>query len=286
MKYALTGFILFSLLAFALPVWADAVDDGLPPTVNEQVRLQTREMIRVGVPAEEAVAMTRRMVQQHFTDAALLQAQRQVIAACEDGLPHEPLFNKLQEGLAKQVPPENVVKAMQTVRERYQSSYRFARQITADKDRQKALGEAQAQGLAAGLQTRDMARIQEQVQERIRLQTCDDCPQLALESALAARDMARLGVASPNVAEVVGQALENGYDSPGMHRMRHQFQERAQYEDPQGLAHRYAQAFRHGQDPAADNTVGSRGATGGGIGGGGNGGGGNGGGGSGGGGRR
>ncbi len=266
MRHASAGLILFFLLVVAMPAGADAVDDGLPATVSEQVRTQTREMIRVGVPADEALAMTRSMAQQGYSDAAMRQAQHQMMAACEEGLPHEPLFNKLQEGLAKQVPPENVVKAMQTVRERYRYSYRFARQITADKTQQKALGQAQAQALAAGLQTRDMTRIQDQVRQRIRSQTCDNCPQLATESALAARDMARLGVASPNVAEVVDEALEIGYDSPRMHRMRHQFQERAQYEDPQGLAHRYANAFRYGQDPAADNAGGSQGNRGGGNG--------------------
>ena len=283
MKHASLSLVILALLASAAPVWADDVDDGLPATVSEQIRTQTREMIRAGVPADTAVEMTRSMIQHRFRDEEALQAQRQVIAACEEGLPHEPLINKLQEGLAKQVPPENVVKAMETVRERYQYTYRYARQITADPAQQKVLGKAMAQGLAAGMQSRDMERINAQVQERIRLRTCDDCPQLALESALAARDMVRLGVGSQNAGEVVCRALENGYGDPEMHRMRHQFRERAQYDDPQGLALRYAHAFRKGQDPAdgvsADAGKGGRG-------GGGNGDGGGGGGGSGGGGRR
>lgn len=254
MRHTTIGLAIFALLVSAMPVWADEVDDGLPATVNEQVRTQTRTMIRVGVPAADAVEMTRRMIQHRFRNEETLQAQRQVAAACEEGLPYEPLFNKLQEGLAKQVSPEDIVKAMQSVRERYRYAYQYARQITSDKSKQKALGEAQAQGLAAGLKTRDMQRINEQVRERIRLKTCDDCPQLALESALAARDMARLGVDSGTTGDVVRRALESGYDSAQMLRMRHQFRARVQYDDPQGLARRYARAFRKGQDPLGDQT--------------------------------
>ncbi len=49
MRKALIGFLLIGLVS-AMPVGADAVDDGLPPGVNEQVRRQTREMIQAGVP--------------------------------------------------------------------------------------------------------------------------------------------------------------------------------------------------------------------------------------------
>lgn len=254
MRHSTIGLVIFALLVSAMPVWADVVDDGLPPTVSEQVRTQTRAMIRVGVPAADAVEMTRSMIQHQFRYEETLRAQRQVVAACEEGLPHEPLFNKLQEGLAKQVPPEDIVKAMQRVRERYRYAYQYARQITSDKAKQRSLGEAQAQGIAAGLKTKDMQRINEQVRERIRLKTCDNCPQLARESTLAARDMARLGVDSGTTGDVVCRALENGYDNAQMLRMRHQFRARVRYDDPQGLANRYAHAFRNGQDPLRDRS--------------------------------
>ena len=151
MRKASIGFLLIGLLVSAMPVGADAVDDGLPPGVNEQVRTQTREMIQAGVPTEDAVKMTRNLVQHQFRNALALQAQDEVIDACRQGLPHEPLMSKLQEGLAKQVPPEKVVQAMQTVRERYAYAYRYAKQVTSDKVNQKMLGEALSQGLAAGL---------------------------------------------------------------------------------------------------------------------------------------
>jgi uncharacterized membrane protein YgcG len=255
MRKGFIGIITIFLLVSAMPVWADMVDDGLPPTVSERVRNQAREMIRAGVPADDAVAMTRSMVQNQYREEHTLQAQRQVIAACDEGLPPEPIMNKLQEGLAKKVPPEKVVKAMQTVRERHAHAYRHARQVTEDPAAQKVLGDALAQGLAAGMKPRDMARVQERVRERVRLQACDDCPQLALESALTARDMARLGVDSDTAGDVVCQALERGYGSPEMHRMRHRFRNRVHDDDPQRLAYRYAHAFRNGQDPADDTST-------------------------------
>lgn len=250
MRKTSIGFILLALIVSAMPAWADEVDDGLPPTVNERIRNQTREMIQVGVPTDDAVKMTRSMVQKQFRNELTLAAQDEVIDACRKGLPYGPLLSKLQEGLVKQVSPENIVQAMKAVRERYEYAYRHAMQVTTDKRKQNALGEAQAQGFAAGLKTRDMNRINERVMDRIRLKTCDDCPQLALESALTSRDMARLGVDSRTTGDVVCLALENGYDGPRMDRMRHQFRSGLNHEDPQGLANRYASAFRKGQDPA------------------------------------
>jgi hypothetical protein len=258
MRKGFLGIIMIALLVSAMPVWADAVDEGLPPTVSERVRNQAREMIRAGVPVDDAVNMTRSMVQNQYREELTVRAQRQVIAACDEGLPPEPLMNKLREGLAKQVPPERVVEAIQTVRERYAHAYRHARELTDDPVGQEDLGEALAQGLAAGMQPRDMARMQERVRERDRLKACDDCPRLALESALAARDMARLGVDSDTAGNVVCEALERGYGSPEMHRMRHRFRARAHQEDPQEVAHRYARAFRNGQDPADDNVAANR----------------------------
>jgi hypothetical protein len=254
MKNASIGFLLLAFLVLGVPVAADEVDDGLPMTVNERIRTQTREMIQVGVPTDDAVEMTRRMVQHRFRNELALQAQQEVIDACRKGLPYGPILNKLQEGLAKQIPPEDVVPAMRVVRERYEYAYRHANQVTKNRAAIEALGEAQAQGLAAGLKVRDMERINARVMERIRLKTCDDCPKLALESAQTTRDMARLGVDSPTTGDVVSMALEKGYDSPRMVRMRHQFRSRLNQEDPQGMANRYAHAFRNGQDPVEDES--------------------------------
>jgi hypothetical protein len=254
MKNASIGFLFLVFFMFAMPVSADEVDDGLPMTVNERIRTQTREMIQVGVPTDDAVEMTRRMVQHQFRNELALQAQQEVIDACRKGLPYGPVLNKLQEGLAKQIPPEDVVPAMRVVRERYEYAYRHANQVTKNQVQIEALGEAQAQGLAAGLKIRDMERINARIMERIRLKTCDDCPRLALESALTTRDMARLGVDSPTTGDVVCMALEKGYDSPRMVRMRHQFRSRLNQEDPQGMANRYAHAFRNGQDPVEDES--------------------------------
>ncbi len=245
-------FLLLALLVCAMPLQADEVDDGLPPTVNERIRAQTREMIQVGVPTDAALKMTRSMVREQFRNELSLEAQNEVINACREGLPYGPLLNKLQEGLSKQVPPEHIVQAMKIVHERYEYAYRYAGQVTTDKVKQNALAEAMTQGLAAGLKTRDMDQINDRIRDRIRLKTCDDCPELALESALTARDMARLGVTSDTTGDVVCQALENEYDSPGMVRMRNQFRTRLNHEDPQEMANRYAKAFRNGQDPVDD----------------------------------
>ena len=72
-------FIILSILLCASMSWGDEAVDGLPDQASEQVRTRTRDMVRAGVPEEDAVRMTRMMVQNRFQDKNILRAQQTVI---------------------------------------------------------------------------------------------------------------------------------------------------------------------------------------------------------------
>ena len=81
MRNTTTGLLSMVILIFALSVWADALDDALPATVNERVRTHTREMIQADLPMDDAVKMTRITTQYQFRNERALQAQGEVIDA-------------------------------------------------------------------------------------------------------------------------------------------------------------------------------------------------------------
>ena len=104
--------IIVGLLICAQSVWGDAVDDGLPDPVTEQIRNQTRAMINAGIPEDAAIKMTRAMVQNKFQEKTIQKAQQVVMDTVDRDLPAEPVMNKAHEGMAKNIPQERIVQAM------------------------------------------------------------------------------------------------------------------------------------------------------------------------------
>ena len=98
-------------ILMGLPVYADQVDNELPG-VEDGLKAQTREMIQAGVNAEDAIGLTRAMVQQQFSPQQMTQAREMVMTAAQKGLPVAPISNKANEGAAKNVSADRIVGAM------------------------------------------------------------------------------------------------------------------------------------------------------------------------------
>ncbi|MES0446531.1 MAG: hypothetical protein ABUJ92_08315, partial [Desulfobacterales bacterium] len=238
--------IILVVFLCVLPAWGDEVDDGLPDNAGERIRTRTRAMISVGIDGDEAVKMTRMMIQNRFQNRNTLRAQQIAIDAIENGLPAEPVMNKAFEGMAKNAPEDRVVRAMEKTRDRYSHAYSYANQFTQNRDKTNDIGNALAQGFAAGMAKGDVDRTMEELRQRTRQMTRSRTEELAKESCLALRTMARLRVPSEIAADVVTMALQQKYTAQEMKQIRHLFRTRSMSVDPTKLAQHYAYAIEQG----------------------------------------
>ena len=238
---------IFSLLFYASIALADAVDDRLPPETPDQLKVSTRQMIQAGLKDDVAIKMTRSMLENEFAIDNALKAQQIIMKAHNKGLPLEPLENKAFEGITKNVKADRIVRAMQAVLSRYAFAYERAAVLSKQKEQLTRLGNTLAAGLAAGLNNQDAAQICSTVQNRARKMSSIEHNSLTFETLKTARDMARLRVASKDVADVLIQALQKGYSAKEMKTMRAAFMSQSRTTSPQNLAKSYAKAIQQGK---------------------------------------
>jgi len=242
-KYAA---IIICFFLYAFPVLGDEVDSRLGNMTNEQVRSQTRAMINAGVPSNQAIKMTRMMIQHRFEFQHIVRAHQVVMNAIKEGLPQEPVLNKGFEGMAKNVNGTRVVQAMQNVHNRYSYAYQRAMEITPSKSQLNIIAAAIAESLAAGINKKDIEQVMLGLQQRSRQKSIAQVEPLVKESFLSLKTMAHRGVSSVNATEVVCQALEQEYSFQEMNQMRRAFRSQSMNADPTGIAKQYANSIAQG----------------------------------------
>lgn len=233
-------FLLGGALLLAPPVFADLVDQSLAQ-LPAAVKDRAREMIQKGIAGEDAVQFILAMNANRFREEQILRAQAIVLEAQGRGLPAKPIINKAFEGMAKQVPPERTLQAMEVVSSRYAFAFEQARSVTRTAEQIGRLGNMLAESLAAGLQEQDASRIMGRLQERSPKMDQNQTEELAAACLAMARDMSRLGVSSDLSSQVISSALSNGMNAAsvaGMHQsMLAQSQTHSAQTVAQGLAH-------------------------------------------------
>lgn len=230
----------------ASPVVADTVDQSLAQ-LSAAVKDGTRAMIQKGVPGEDAVQFTQAMSANRFREDQILAAQAIVLASQGRGLPTRPIMNKAFEGIAKQVPPERTLQAMEAVSSRYAFAFEQARSVTQDADQIGRLGNMLAESLAAGLKEPDASRIISELQERSPQMNQNQKEELAAACLALARDMSRLGVTSTLSSEVVSSALSNGLNTAAIAGMHQSMLAESQTHSAQTVAQGFAHGMQQGQ---------------------------------------
>ena len=258
----LTG-VLFILAATAS---ADEVEQRLsqlPTSVQER----TREMIRAGVRTEDAVQLVQGMQTNRFQMEHMLKAQAIVLETQNKGLPPMPVINKALEGMAKQVPPERTLQAMETVRSRYAFAYGQSSALTPEKKHAERLGNLLAESLAAGFSEQDASRTISRLQEQSPTLSTDGLSQLAEACLAMARDMSRLGVSSALTGQVISGAITNGLSASAIAGMNQSMLAQSQNQSAQSLAQGLAQGLQgqtsHGMNSPGQSGVGGSGSPGG-----------------------
>jgi hypothetical protein len=262
-------FITCAILLCASLAFADEVEDKLSPMATQELKANTREMIRSGINSDDAIKMTKLMLENRFRHQLILEAQHIIMNAQREGLPAGPIMNKAQEGMTKRVQHKSIVQAMESVRSRYAFAYQQAKTITQRRAQTHQIGNAIALGLAAGINQEDVGRIVQSLQHRAQEMSGADAEELARGTFTATRTMARLGVSSEAATELVCQALQNRYTARQMKTMRNAFMTRSRNENPTNLAKNYAKEIQGGkgaESPGFSGT-GQSGSSGGGHGG-------------------
>jgi hypothetical protein len=199
---------------------ADPVDEGLPKTATPQVKSSTRQMLNQAFNNEHMIDMTRQMLANNFSEQHVLEAHAILMNAHRQGLQTEPIMNKAHEGLAKQVHPNAVVRAMELVRWRYAFASKQAKAITNDKAKMNQMTAILAGSMAAGMNHEDTNRIMQVLQERTRNMSRAHAEDLAMQTFMTTRMMARVGMHSQAVGDSVCEALQQGHDAQEMQNMR------------------------------------------------------------------
>jgi uncharacterized membrane protein YgcG len=249
--------IVFILLFSATVVLADEVEDTLAGLANEQVMTATRAMIQNGIESDDAIRMTKLMLQNQFSLQQTLQAQEMLQQALQSGLPAEPLMNKAYEGMSKKTESGLVLQAMKQVQSRYSFAYKQAGQLTEEPEEISALGDLMADALAAGFERGDMEPIMTRLQEMTQTMERKGVDDLSAETCKTLRDMARLGVSSEAITDVVSEALSQEYTAQEMEALRETFMNTARKGSPEKIANSYATQMRQGESPESPGSPGA-----------------------------
>jgi hypothetical protein len=199
---------------------ADPVEEGLPKTATQEVKNSTRQMLNQGLNTENVMEMTRQMLANNFSQQHVLEAHAILMNAQRQGLQTEPIMNKAQEGLAKKVQARAVVQAMEQVRSRYAFASKQAKALTNDRAKMNQMAAVMAGSMAAGMNHEDADRIMQVLQERTRNMARAHAEDLAMQTFMTTRAMARVGMNSQAVGDSVCQALQQGYNVQEMHRLQ------------------------------------------------------------------
>lgn len=253
----LTG-VFFILSAAAS---ADEMEQGLSQ-LHPQVQERTREMIRAGVRTEDAVRLVRSMHANHFQVEQMLKVQTVVLEAQGKGLPPMPVINKAFEGMAKQVPPEKTLQAMEAVRSRYAFAYSQSWSLTSEKNHAERFGNMLAESLAAGFSEQDASQTVSRLQEHTPKLSPEHLNQLADACLAMARDMSRLGVSSNLTGQIISGAISNGLSANDITSMHQSLLAQSQTHSAQSLAQGLVQGLQQGQTSHGMSSPGQSGGSG------------------------
>lgn len=215
---------LILVLVFFLPsvLIADVLDEELPVNTPVQVKEKARQVIRLGVENQGVIKMTRTMLQNRFNEQQMIRACEIVGEARMEGLPEEPIMNKLFEGVGKRVQSENIIRVMEKVKERYQTANKYAQQISGDKEQSKILTRHIAECMSAGMSDDSITRIGRMLGD-LKAKNNREKSSLEIQTLRTAKTMARMGASSASVVDAVDKALRNGYDQNKMSRLEKAF---------------------------------------------------------------
>jgi hypothetical protein len=191
-------------------------EQGLQTQEREQLRQNLGECEKLGLDDTEIGAL--------FSESEPLQkqirTQERVLAMAREGLPVDPVTQKLQEGRRKGVSDEVLEKVCARMDEdvraanRHMEKAREAGVTPGDRDAERRRTAEMAKHMFNGLGEGDLSQLQERARIRLRDGSCttDDLT-AAAEATVKLR---AIGIESERAARVAGDALQYGYTAREM----------------------------------------------------------------------
>lgn len=195
-------------------------EDGLQAQEREQLQKHLGECKQLGLDEETTAAL--------FDEATPLKnqirAQARVLAMVREGLPVEPVMQKLREGRQKGVSGEVLERVCAQMEQNVRTANRFMKRAHED-------GVAPGSDEAERRRTREMAmhiwrglndEEMDQLRERARLRLRDgSCTTEELTAAAeTATKLKEMGVERGRALRLAGDALQNGYNAQEMNQLR------------------------------------------------------------------
>jgi hypothetical protein len=230
-------------LAILLITLCARANDAIAQQTSTQQNAWTRQMTECGVSSEAATK-----IQNHFNKQNMVRAQNIIQSARQHDLPVEPIIEKALEGTAKNVRAEKIVRAMEQVRNRYATATVEAKQMTQLKTRRQKMIRSMVHAMSAGISSEDVSDIAEQIRSRERTMSRTQYEEMAEETCLALRDMARVGTSPQETKKTLSTALQRQYSAQQIHQMRNRFIHQAQNTPPDTVAVQFQARVRAGDD--------------------------------------
>ncbi|MFC1839946.1 hypothetical protein ACFL1N_10225 [Thermodesulfobacteriota bacterium] len=243
-----SSLIILSLFFFLPAIsFADILDEELPKDTPLQIKEKARQVIRLGVENKGVVKMTQTMLQNSFSNREMLDAYEILAEAKKNGLPEDPIMNKLHEGVGKQVKSGNIIMAMEKVQARYKTAGDLAQRMTRDREQSRNMTEDIAEAMTAGMDSSDVEKIGEMLKTRTKEQSGKGTTELAEQTFKTVKTMARIGIESESTAGVIEDALRKGYDPDKMTKLKNAFIVQARTRaNPSELANYFSHSIRAG----------------------------------------
>jgi hypothetical protein len=230
--------------------FADEVDKGLPANAPSKIKESTRQVIQLGVEPNSVIKMTQRMISDNFTEQQIIAGHDLLMNAIKQDIPTEPIVSRLYEGIAKNASAENILQAMEKVRSRYELANTYTQNMKMDEDKAKVLAKEAVDCLAANIDITSMNKIKGLLQAKTQNANRSQAFDLIDKTLSTARTMAREGVDSKDIVEVMNNAFNRNYNAGQMEKLGNTFMTQARgMSSASDLAKAYSSAIKNGATP-------------------------------------
>jgi hypothetical protein len=235
-------------ISFILLVSASIASASEPQVATTELisQEQAREVFQAQLDKDDMPALLQAMNREEFSHANIVRVQQIIEEAEKEGLPTEPLTDKVYEGIAKTVDEDSIVGAVRRVRHRYAYAYQRAGELVVDPDQEKVLGDLIAGAYTAGLTEEECDSIMAALQTRTRSMNRSQVQQLSVETINTARIMAHRDVSSETISDVLVTALDKSYQAKEMEEMQHSFMNRTRYGSAEQVAQQLSNDISRG----------------------------------------
>ncbi len=237
--------IIFVIYGFSSVAPIILADEQAPVIKAESIDDSSQTLSDSGIEPEKIQAFTRSMLENRFSQRQVLEAHRIILKARQLNLPIDPLINKANEGMAKRVSPDMIIQAMNRIQSRYTFAERQLKNLSTNRSSINSLSRDIVAGLTAGIVEKEMEKISTALQQR--KQNGEEIEQLSVNTYSLAKDMARLGVSSSRVAELVVQVLNRNYSAVHINELKTSFISLSNEKEVNELAGLFSKAIESGK---------------------------------------